>query len=224
MILAALSMRDDTVASYGEVRSGLSTEWADWLSGIGVTPVAVPNGAADVVSALDRMQPDIVILTGGNDVVPGDDPARVSETRNSTEKAMVDWAVQCGRPVLGVCRGLQFLNGYFGGGIAARLPGPKKAHVATVHPVRLQRLLRDLAGLDEVEVNSFHDQGVLVADVAEGFDICATADGDIVEGLRHRTYPIAAIQWHPERATGLPDLCGRIVQHLLQAAKSEATA
>ena len=89
MILAALSMRDDTVASYGEVRSGLSTEWADWLRGIGVTPIGIPNGAANVAEAMDRIDPDIIILTGGNDVVPGEDSSRVSEKRNDTEKEMV---------------------------------------------------------------------------------------------------------------------------------------
>ena len=219
-----MSMRDDTVASYGEVRSGLSTEWADWLQTIGVTPVAIPNGAADVPGALTRVNPDIVILTGGNNVVAGDDAGRVSERRNRTETEMVDWALAAGKPVVGFCRGLQFLNGYFGGGIRTELPGPSKSHVAKVHNVRLDGFLRDLAGTEEVDVNSFHDQGVLAGDVAEGFEVCALSEDGVVEGIRHLTAPIAALQWHPERNQGMPELCGRLIHSILEPNKWEVSA
>ena len=48
-------------------------------------------------------------------------------------------------------------------------------------------------------VNSFHHQAV--QKIGKGLSVIADSDG-VVEGIKHQTLPIFAVQWHPERMTG----------------------
>ena len=64
------------------------------------------------------------LLTGGED--PGTSPPR-----DDTERALLDWAIGDRLPVFGVCRGLQFVQRYFGGELVAC---DRERHVARRHP------------------------------------------------------------------------------------------
>lgn len=216
MKIAAISMRDDVVAAYGEVRSGLSTEWRDWLSTIGFQGVGILNGTKDIKGLLNRLSPALVVLTGGNDTVPGEDKGRVSVARDETEDQLIEWAIGANRPIFGVCRGLHKLNLHFGGRVEPALTGDPKAHVATTHPVRLSGPIARVMGTERVIVNSFHDQAVRKEGVGPDLEICGVSEPDgLVEALAHRNLPIRAVQWHPERPNGEAARCGAIVEDLL---------
>ena len=45
-------------------------------------------------------------------------------------------------------------------------------------------------------VNTFHHQAVKT--VPEGF-IATYKNADVIEAIEHKTLPIVAVQWHPER-------------------------
>lgn len=104
-------------------------------------------------------------------------------------------------PLIGICRGCQLLNAYFGGtlvqDIASESPSSLR-HSGPPHPLALDpdsRLARVL-GVTNVTVNSHHHQAV--KDVAPGFSVKGRAPDGIVEVIEGRFYPAIGLQFHPE--------------------------
>ena len=48
-------------------------------------------------------------------------------------------------------------------------------------------------------INSFYNQDIIAADVANKFDILAATAPGAAEAIIHETKPCEGIQWHPER-------------------------
>ena len=94
------------------------------------------------------------------------------------------------------------INRFFGGGMSRNLSerlGKPKPHVTNSHPVRiLTPEMKQLIG-PTVDVNSYHDQGIVRDQVASPLEVFAISDDDIVEGAYHPDLPILGIMWHPER-------------------------
>lgn len=187
----------------------------------------------DIVrSMLDRC--DALLLTGGGEDV---DPARyhcppsdlchdVSLRRDLFEWYLLDEAVRRKIPVMGICRGLQVINVYFGGNLYQDLPtdfSPAATFHQTpsnrwgaVHPVTIQpdTRLHQLLGVDRLMVNSTHHQAI--RDLAPGFIASAVADDGIIEAIESVDYPVTAVQFHPERrAVGADDLFTRLFASFL---------
>ena len=150
---------------------------------------------------------DGLILCGGVDV----DPARYGEEldgsvdidlkRDEVEYALIKTYLEAGKPILGICRGHQILNVYFGGSLYQDIPevdkhrqsGEDMIHMVSARP---GSILGKLYG-ESFAVNSIHHQAVKA--LGKGF--CTTADwqGQYAEAIEHSEYPIFSVQWHPER-------------------------
>ena len=189
----ALSMRVVRDAHHGEVRDALSHDWIEWLSRHEHVGIPVPNRLADPAGYLRALDVDCLVLTGGNDLIV--------------------------RPIFATCRGLHFLNQYFGGGLRADLrlaTGGKINHVGSTHPVKLSAPFTELAGRELIETNSFHDQGVGRADLASELRAFAVSpEDDVIEGVFHPRHAVLAVQWHPERANPARDFDSRLFECLL---------
>jgi putative glutamine amidotransferase len=154
-------------------RDALERSWAPFMAAAfpDAAWLPLPNtGDAGLATAWSL---DALILTGGDDV-------GASACRDATERALLDHALAHGLPVFGVCRGLQLIQVYFGGELS-RVEG----HAGTTHAV------------GDREVNSYHHWGVHAP--AAPLEAFARAADGLVEGLRHPSLPLAAVQWHPER-------------------------
>ena len=125
-----------------------------------------------------------LILSGGNDLsrFSGDAPER-----EATEYAMLELFLKLKKPVLGVCRGMQFLADYYGCALQ-RIDG----HVGTRHLVAF-------ADNATREVNSYHHYGVL--SVIDGLQADARAEDDSIEAFHHENDRVTGVMWHPERET-----------------------
>lgn len=214
----AVSMRVTEAAGYDEPRDSISHDWIRFLARHNCVPLLIPNLLEDVEAFFHRFQPQAVVLTGGNSVCTstanGDDAAEASNARlrDEQERRILDYCSRTGLPVMGVCRGMQFLNHYYGGRIEADLAAVDRStqHVASSHSVDLSRVaIAEMAGSSTIEVNSFHDQGVLRDEVGDDLEPFATK-GDVVEGLIHRRLPQLAVQWHPERPAAPAKLDDRL--------------
>ena len=186
-------MRLAPATQYREDRDAISHDWLRFLARHDITPVLVPNNVSVASKLVSEMQPRRILLTGGDNV--GAKDGQTVLVRDQVETVLLDYALESGARVLGTCRGLQFINVYFGGEVTEDL---KSAVIDETHVGERHRIVLAANGRSEI-VNSFHDQGVLEHQVARDLAVFARSDKGVVEGLRHGSLPILAVQWHPER-------------------------
>lgn len=165
---------------------------------------------------------DGLLLTGSpSNVEParyGDLQVRDSEgpfdpDRDAMAAGLVDACLALGKPVFGICRGLQELNVVFGGTLRRDMGRSDEllAHHAPVdaswdamfdhgHDVNLVEggILRGALGHTRMQVNSVHFQGI--ARLGEGLRPEALAPDGVVEAFSTTVNgaPVLAVQWHPE--------------------------
>jgi putative glutamine amidotransferase len=173
-----------------------------------------------------------LVLSGGNAV----DPRRYGQVneglcrtvipeRDALEYEAFESCRDRRLPILGVCRGHQFLNVACGGSMLQDLPITTVAHEATgdpsvFHPVNVMpgTRLAALAGAGQVRVNSRHHQGLRAEHVAPGLRITAVATDGVVEGIEAMDGGfLVGIQFHPERHGEVPEMVG-IFRLLVEAA------
>lgn len=151
---------------------------------------------------------DGLVLCGGNDSDPHlygeeiDGAVNIDYARDEAELALTDAYVKAGKPILGICRGCQLLNIYFGGTIIQDLPNAT-SHRTTeerriVHNIKAKKgsFAEELYG-EEFPVNSYHHQAV--KKLGDGLEIVMTCSDGVIEGFSHKTLPVIATQWHPEK-------------------------
>lgn len=164
---------------------------------------------------------DGFVLTGGIDVTPAisggaEDypyrPALFSPERDEFERKIYAFAKTERRPLLGICRGMQYINILEGGAVfddigAAENAVHKKGELDKVHELKVVAgtLLAKITKKDEGVVNSAHHQAVDPDRLAENLMINAYAvsGNRMVEGLEYKDKEnhgfMIAVQWHPER-------------------------
>jgi gamma-glutamyl-gamma-aminobutyrate hydrolase PuuD len=181
MRLVAISQRVDVVPRRGERRDALDQSWTRLLAACGLIAMPMPNHPEIASAMFGEAAVAGLLLTGGNDLARygGDAPER-----DETERRLLRLARDRGLPVMGVCRGMQVIQDSFGVKLAA-----VKDHIAVRHRVK--------GGAFDDEVNSFHGFGT--TETAPDLEVLARAPDGIVEFLRHRSEPILAQMWHPER-------------------------
>lgn len=195
---------------------------AHWLMSEGALPVMVPSLSGETfrgnVSVTDYAEwLDGLVMHGGADVWPGsygEQPLRPEwhgdRVRDEYEIALVRAFVAAGKPVFGICRGLQLINVAHGGtlyqDIATQRPGALRhrdaqAYDLNFHQVELlpgTRLAELIGGPARHKINSVHHQGI--KDLAPGFRVEAVSPADgVIEAIRSTGESwVAAVQWHPE--------------------------
>ena len=201
---------------------------AHWIMSAGALVVVVPcptgeTARGDVTLKHYAQWLDGVVLHGGADVWPGhygEEPLKPEwigdRVRDLYDLAVIEAFEQAGKPIFGVCRGLQIINVAFGGtlyqDIETQLPGAQRHRDAQVydrhvHHIRIEprtRLARLYPQQAQAAVNSIHHQGIKT--LAQGFTVEAWSLPDHVpeairRTARHGRGYIAATQWHPEFRT-----------------------
>lgn len=231
-LLIGLSARIYTPGSTGVALPGVFTKTlhyleqsvAHWVLSGGAMAVMVP--AVDSTSVVVRSDINLhhyaqaldgLVLQGGNDVAPqqyGEEPLHPDwqgdPVRDQYEMELIRAFVAAGKPVFGICRGLQLLNVSFGGtlyqdigtqqpeALAHRQLGQYEKHFHAVEFVPGTHLAALYPGCTHATTNSIHHQGI--KDLAPGFVVEARCPQDgMVEAIR-RPGPgfVAGVQWHPE--------------------------
>ena len=181
----------------------------------GGVPVMLPLTADKAALARLADTCDGFLFTGGQDVTPSVYGAaqtalcgETSQERDAMETELLALARAKDKPVLGICRGIQFLNAALGGTLWQDLPVEYPSEVnhhqtgAYDQPIHTVRLLpgtplADLLGVDTLPVNSYHHQAI--HKLAPELAAMATAPDGIVEAVYEPGKRFVwAVQWHPE--------------------------
>lgn len=175
--------------------------YVEALEGLGAEPT--PEYLPEVDTSYDGL-----ILCGGSDIDPKyygepmDGSVNIDLERDKAEFALLKAYVEAGKPVFGICRGLQLINIFFGGTLHQDIPEAdlhKKINgVDSVHNVtaKADSILGKVYG-ETFAVNSAHHQAI--KDLGAGLRATARWNDRYIEGIEHKDHPIFAVQWHPER-------------------------
>lgn len=148
-----------------------------------------------------------LILPGGGDITPAFFGQKKAGSRNiDTELDILqlqalEYALRTHIPVLGICKGMQLINVYFGGTIVQHMP-QWETHAYQdgdrYHPssILAGSFLWDLYGRQAV-INSAHHQ--CTDKLGKDLTVCQYAQDRTPEALCHDTLPVMGVQWHPER-------------------------
>ena len=184
------------------------------IEAAGGAPVLLPPLGGESLRAAAAVC-DGFLFTGGVDVHPalyGQEvlPAcgEISAVRDEMELALMQLSIEDGRPVLGICRGIQLLNIGLGGTLWQDLPSQtgtalchsqeppyeKPSHTVRIAP---DSPLAALIGKTEIAVNSTHHQAVRT--LAPSLRAAAASPDGVIEALwRPESRFFLAVQWHPE--------------------------
>ncbi len=196
-------------------RSYVSNDYVQSVARTGAVPIILPiifqpGQIEQMVTLLDGL-----ILTGGNDINPilyNEEPhiklRNVLYQRDIFEYKLLEYAQKRRIPVLGICRGHQLINTFFGGTlyqdnslkeaswIRHSQPSTSEFLEHTVN-IKKDTWLHSFLG-NKILTNSYHHQSI--KDLADGFVISAESMDGIVEAIEKRDeeFFCAGIQWHPE--------------------------
>jgi putative glutamine amidotransferase len=241
----------------GKTLQYLEQSVAHWVMAMGALVVMVPTvereslirrahiDIADYVAALDGL-----ILQGGADIDPrayGEVASHtvgpVDVTRDRFELDLLRAFIAAGKPVFGICRGMQLINVACGGslhqdlfadGATANWHVHADAYDKHVHPLVMAPdswLSTHYGGLTASVVNSIHHQGV--ERLGDGLRIEARGDDGVVEAIVSTGIGnpdenfLLGVQWHPEFHDGTdPRLlpADPLMQAFLDAAQARRVA
>ncbi|MBS1557715.1 MAG: gamma-glutamyl-gamma-aminobutyrate hydrolase family protein [Bacteroidetes bacterium] len=162
-----------------------------------------------------------IVLTGGEDVHPQfynqpdllpfcDDD--MDERRDAFELKIIDLSQQYKLPLLGICRGLQIANVFFGGTLIPDLPAFGKFNHSKFkegtdrhHSIKIDSnsFLHSMVDATDGVINSAHHQSA--NRIGKGLVACAFSEEGVVEAIERKKTEgssfLMLVQWHPERMT-----------------------
>ena len=150
---------------------------------------------------------DGLLLPGGGDILPAffgqenKGSKNIDVSMDQAQFSALTMFVLLKKPVLGICKGLQIINIYFGGDMIQDLPSAQIHSYIDgdqFHPTQIEKgsYLYNLYGTS-LTVNSAHHQGIGRLGKSL-FSVQKSQDG-IIEAIAHESLPILGVQWHPER-------------------------
>ena len=164
---------------------------------------------------------DGLLLTGGADIHPSHyneterEGFRHLPARDAMEMDLFHQFKDQGKPIMGVCRGMQMINVCLGGSLHQEISEhfdntiyprkyPQKYFYRKPINIKPNTLLSNLFKKEQIQINSLHHQAV--KKLGDGLKVNAIEPKGIIQGIEHETIKsIFGVQWHPELMHFSPD-------------------
>lgn len=230
-VIGLIPLYDDEKQSYWMLPGYMKA-----VEACGGLPIMLPY-TVDELELLEAYELcDGILFTGGHDVSPSVYKEKKAAAcgiscpvRDEMESFILKQCINDNKPLLGICRGIQFINAYLGGSLYQDLPTEFESGVEhhmtppydkAAHKVRVleNNLLADIIGAGIHEVNSYHHQAI--KKLSEVVEKLAVSEDGLVEAISVLGQKFAlAVQWHPEFSYKANEDSLRIIQAFIDACK-----
>jgi putative glutamine amidotransferase len=179
----------------------------------GGVPLVLPTISEEEIMQRYVDQLDGLVLVGGDDIPPsayGQQPHEtvkiMSTQRYNFEKNLISLWWASGKPLLGICLGMQFTNIVSGGSLIQDIPSQmgttvkhRGYHNVTIEP---KSSLAKILGSEKAYVYSNHHQAV--KDLGKNLKIIARSQDGIAEAMERTDGKFGLfVQWHPESSDNI---------------------
>jgi putative glutamine amidotransferase len=190
------------------VSTSVNFAYIEAVADNGGIPLILPTISDETIMQRYVNQLDGLVLVGGDDIPPSAYNEQPHETveilpmqRYNFERKLISSWLKTGKPVLGVCLGMQFTNIVSGGSLIQDIPsqvGTKVKH-REYHKVKIapDSSLAKILNTTEASVFSNHHQAV--KDVGKNLKVIAHSDDGVIEAMERINGGFGLfVQWHPE--------------------------
>jgi gamma-glutamyl-gamma-aminobutyrate hydrolase PuuD len=165
-------------SKYGDVYQAFPDPLLELLVQRDFLVIPIANGSLHVKELIDVLSPDLIILTGGEDI-------GFNASRDDVENLLLDYALMNNRVrIFGICRGMQIMVTKMKGTV-----GVVEGHSSGFHHIQGE----SFSGV----VNSYHRNGV--TGLPDSFQITMQSPDGVIEAIQHKELPWIGWMWHPER-------------------------
>jgi len=196
----------------------ITQSYMDAIFACGGFPLLLPIKGDTSLWREAAQELDGFLFTGGGDVAPtryGEETLQccgeISPLRDEMELSLLIAVLPSGKPILGICRGIQLLNVGLHGTLyqdiylqnalsfqqqhTQRLPDHLPAHDVFIEE---GSLLHRIVKVTRLPVNTLHHQAV--KDCAPDLIAVARSSSGLIEAIENKDHPyFLGVQWHPER-------------------------
>ncbi len=197
-ILAAITTLDI------DIIEKVAQPYVDMIAKENWLPIIIPH-QEKLFEEYIKICDGFVFIGGSNDCTPQIYQAQNTHSKgcnlsqDKEELQLMSLIEKSKKPLLGICRGMQLMNIYFGGSLIqdvtnSQLHCQYTNQDISVHSVTINESRYLPSG--EYNVNSVHHQAV--QKIGSNLLITSTSEDGIIESLEHKTLPWIGVQWHPE--------------------------
>ena len=182
----------------------------------------------------EALECDGILFTGGSDITPSfygeektDKCGKTNFKRDILEKEIFDKFYKTGKPIFGICRGMQFINVCLGGSVHQDITDlQKENHKDSIkffnnyHNVKIEKdsFLSRFTDKEEITVNSTHHQAVKT--LGENLKAAAVSRDGFIESYESISHPFCiGVQWHPEHILRKDDLQRKLIEMFVNKCK-----
>ena len=213
--IALISMRSDYIEKRKERRDSIDENIYKMIHELGFTPLLIANDVvalSNLISKIKIFNIGLVVFSGGNDLTNLENNQNSWEIRDEVEEMLLSICIKNNLPILGICRGLQFVASKLGFKLEKI-----KGHLNTIHTNRIFNSDKYL------DFNSFHSWGFKYTNNQKLISPLAICTLDqTVEAFQTKTkFNAICIMWHPERENGQYKFSVELIKKFLFNYKNE---
>lgn len=167
------------INSFGTKCDQLESEYINYFEKLDINLRIISNFQSIKVGNFD-----LLILTGGGSI------HKEQPDRDNIEKKLFEYALKNGIPIIGICRGMQYINIMLSGSISEnatlKVDRPNKID----HSVKIKD--------DIIKVNNYHNDIIFYSDLSNELEpLAIDVENETIEAYYKKG--ILGVQWHPER-------------------------
>lgn len=190
-----ITQRIEKLGEHNELRENVDTRLIALVDTLGYVPILIPNNLVNIKKFINEISPSGIILSGGGD-------PRKKDLRYRTENELIKISLKENIPTIGLCRGAQAINLFFGGKLLK-----VKNHVRRNH-----RIFGKIINKDKIKVNSYHDYGFYNDTLGKKLNSLANSSDKVIKLFTHNKYKLLGIMWHPERYSKIRDFDKNLIK------------